>query len=117
MKITKIEIGLHQSNEGRWCQLFNILRDHRVPIPFAKDDHHYLAEAIKCEQEYFYRVDGITVKATQYEYEHVIKNPRLYYFSSALKLHHRIKKTKELGIGSGWPTSPAAPINLFALVK
>jgi hypothetical protein len=117
MNITKINIGLQQSKESKWQQLTNVLRDHRVPIPFAKDEHHYLAEAIECEQEYFYRVDGITVRATQFEYENVIKNPRLYYFSSALKLHHRIRKAKELGIGYHWPSKEAAPIHIFDLGK
>ena len=51
------------------------------------------------------------------EYENVLVNPRLYYFSSALKLHHRVKKAKELGLGKNWPSQPAAPANIFDLIK
>jgi hypothetical protein len=47
----------------------------------------------------------------------VIANPRLYYFSSALKLHHRIRKAKELRLGLDWPSGKAAPIDIFDLDK
>ena len=115
MKITQIKIGLHQLKETRWQKFLNIFHDQPIAIRFIKDANNYFAEAIEHQGEYFYRVDGITVQAEQYEYERVINNPRLYYFSSALKLHHRIRKAKELGLGYHWPTSPAAPVDIFNL--
>lgn len=95
----------------------DVFRDRYIPIAFIKDENNYLAEAIEHDGQYFYRVDGVTVQAQQYEYERVIANPRLYYFSSALKLHHRICRAKELGIGCKWPTNAAAPIDIFSLAN
>ena len=115
MKITQIKIGLLECKETRFRKFLNLFHTRYIPIRFIKDDHNYFAEAIEYQGEYFYRVDGITVQAEQYEYERVINNPRLYYFSSALKLHHRIRKAKELGLGYRWPTSPAAPVDIFNL--
>lgn len=117
MKITQIKIGLHQFNESKWKKVLDVFRDRYIPIAFIKDENNYFAEAIEYQEKYFYRVDGVTVEATQYEYEQAINNPRLYYFSSALRLHHRIRKAKELGIGIHWPTSAAAPIDIFRPVN
>ena len=115
MKITQLKIGLHQFNDSKWKKLLDVFRDRYIPISFIKDENNYFAEAIEHGGKYFYRVDGVTVEAEQYEYERVIVNPRLYYFSSALKLHHRIKKARELGMGYHWPENLAAPINIFSL--
>ena len=117
MKITQIKIGLHQFNDSKWKKLLDVFRNRYIPIRFVKDENNYFAEAIEHQGQYFYRVDGVTVEAEQYEYERAIANPRLYYFSSALKLHHRIRKAKELGIGYHWPSKEAAPINIFDLGK
>ena len=117
MKITQIKIGLHQFNDSKWKKLLDVFRDRYIPISFIKDENNYFSQAIECDGKYFYRVDGVTVQAEQYEYERVINNPRLYYFSSALKLHHRIRRAKELGLGSQWPSKPAAPLNIFELGK
>lgn len=117
MNITQLKIGLLQSNRGKWKKVLDILRDRYIPIAFIKDENNYFAEAIEHQGEYFYRVDGVTVQAERYEYERVITNPSLYYFSSALKLHHRIRKAKELGIGYHWPLSAAAPIDIFSLAN
>lgn len=113
MKITQIKVGLLQLNESKCKKALDVFRSRYIPITFIKDENNYFAEAIEYQGQYFYRVDGVTVQAEQYEYERAIANPRLYYFSSALKLHHRIKKAKELGIGIHWPTSAAAPIDIF----
>lgn len=114
MNITQLKIGLLQSNRSKWKKVLDILRDRYIPIAFIKDENNYFAEAIEHQGEYFYRVDGVTVQAERYEYERVITNPSLYYFSSALKLHHRIRKAKELGIGYHWPENAAAPIDIFS---
>ena len=117
MNITQLKIGLLQLNNSKWKKLLDVFRDRYIPIGFIKDENNYFAEAIEYQGQYFYRVDGVTVQAEQYEYARVIHNPRLYYFSSALKLHHRIRKAKELGLGLDWPKSKAAPSNIFDLDK
>jgi hypothetical protein len=117
MNITQLKIGLLQLHDSKWKKLLDVFRDRYIPISFIKDENNYFSEAIEFEGKYFYRVDGVTVEALDYEYERVIANPRLYYFSSALKLHHRIRKAKELGIGYDWPTNPAAPIDIFSLAN
>jgi hypothetical protein len=115
MNITQLKIDLLQVTASRWKKLLGIFRDRYIPTIFIKDENHYFAEAIEYQGAYFYRVDGVTVKAEQYEYERVIANPSLYYFSSALKLHLRIRKAKELRLGLDWPSGKAAPINIFHL--
>ena len=112
MNITQLKIGLLQVTGSRWKKLLGVFRDRYIPTIFIKNENYYFAEAIEYQGEYFYRVDGVTVKAEQYEYERVIANPSLYYFSSALKLHHRIRKAKELRLGLDWPSGKAAPNNI-----
>jgi len=111
MNITPLQIGLHQSNQSAIKQQWLTLRNRFVPIAFYRNEHHYLAEAIAHEGRHYYRVDGITVELEQHEYQRVIANPRLYYFSAALKLHHRIKRAKVLGLGAHWPDQLAVPLS------
>ena len=117
MKITYVEIGLKQFNDSDFKRRLICLRDRFLPLDLYQDEHNYQAVAIEYQERYFYRINGVTVKASKYEYEQALKNPRLYYFSSALKLHHRVKKARELGLGLNWPTKDAAPINVFELGK
>jgi hypothetical protein len=111
MKITPLQIGLHQSNQSTIKQQWIALRNRFVPIVFYRNEHHYIAEAIAHEGRHYYRVDGTTVELAQHEYQRVIKNPKLYYFSAALKLHQRIAQAKVLGLGAHWPDQPAAPLS------
>ena len=113
MQITQLHIGLHQSNQPTIKRQWLTLRNRFVPIVFYRNEHHYLAEAIAHEGRQYYRVDGTTVELEQHEYQRVITNPRLYYFSAALKLHHRIKRAKVLGLGAHWPDQPAALLSAF----
>ena len=108
MNITPLQIGLHQSIQSAIKRQWLTLRNRFVPITFYRNEHHYLAEAIAHEGGHYYRVDDTTVELREHEYQRVIANPRLYYFSAALKLHYRIKRAKELGLGSHWPDQPAA---------
>jgi len=117
MNIIHIKIGQHQFDDSTIKKRLIVLRDRFIPLVLYKDENNYLAEAIEYQEGYFYRINGVTVKASKYEYEQALKNPRLYYFSSALKLHHRVKKARELGLGFNWPTRDAAPINVFELGK
>ena len=117
MNITYVKIGLHQFNNSNLKKRLTSLRDRFLPIALYQDENNYLAEAIELEGQYFYRINGVTVQAEKYEYEQAIANPRLYYFSSALKLHFRVKKAKELALGLHWPEGPVAPANIFSLEK
>lgn len=117
MNITQLKIGVLQSQGSRWKKALALLRERFIPIAFIQDEKHYFAEAIEHQGRYYYRVEGVTVEASQWEYERVIANPKLYYFSSALKLQHRIRRAKELGIGYHWPTNAAAPIDIFSLAN
>jgi len=111
MLITELTVGLHQLNASRSGGYSAGSGE------FTKDTNRYIAQAIEDRGQYFYRVDGVTVRARPHEYERVIVNPVLYYFSAALKLHFRVAKAKELGLGLNWPNNPAAPVNIFELSK
>ena len=115
MKITNIRIGLHQFNESKLKKCILSLRDKCIPPIFYKDKNHYVASVIEHQGKHYYQADGVTVEAEGYECERAISNPRLYYFSSALKLHFRVCKAKELGLGLNWPLNPAAPLNVCSL--
>lgn len=115
MKITNIRIGLHHFNESIIKNGILILRDKCIPQTFYIDQNHYVASVINHQGKHFYQVDGVTVEAESYECERAIENPQLYYFSSALKLHFRICKAKELDLGSNWPLNSAAPLNVCSL--
>jgi hypothetical protein len=87
----------------------------RIARAFSGNSQYYRAEAIEHQGKYYYRALGVTVEATPYEYAKVIRNPKLYYFSAALKLHQRIARAQELGLGLDWPAKPAAPVTIFDL--
>lgn len=115
MKVTDIKIGLHQFNDSEIKKSILRLRDQYIPQAFYEDENHYLAKVIEHQGKHYYQVNGVTVEAEGYECERAIVNPSLYYFSSALKLHFRVSKAKELGLGLNWPINPAAPLNVCSL--
>ena len=82
---------------------------------FRSNSQHYQAEAIEHQGKYYYRAWGVTVEVTPHEYAKVIRNPKLFYFSAALKLHQRLARAQELGLGLDWPAKPAAPVTIFDL--
>ena len=108
MDITYIKIGLHQFSHADLIKKLTALRDRLIPIVFYQDENNYIAEAIQFHGQYFYRSKGVTIQIEEYEFEQAIHNPRLYYFSIALKLHQRIKRARELGVGLNWPEQTAA---------
>jgi hypothetical protein len=55
----------------------------------------YAAEAIEENGRHYYRVEDTTVGITKSEYDRVIGNPCLYYFSTALRLHNLIRGHKD----------------------
>ena len=64
--------------------------------PSKDDEYHYWAEAIEEGDRFYDRVNGMTGEISEYEFSNVVSNPHLYYFSTALKLHLRIKRVKTL---------------------
>ena len=95
-KITRLRIGLHSTAELRAMNHLDRLAG-KVPTSLdpPEDDNNYWAEAIEDGDKFFYRGKGSTIKIAEDEFRQVVRNPSLYYFSTALKLHHRIKKALE----------------------
>jgi hypothetical protein len=59
--------------------------------PPQTSDYQYTAIAIEEGGKFYYWAKGVSIEITAKEYEYVITNPKLYYFSTALKLDIRIK--------------------------
>lgn len=94
--VTRLRVGLHHSSDVRHANRIAREAGYPQPQPDPPDDeNNYWAEAIEDGDQFYYRVDGTTVEITQDEFLKVVCNPSLYYFTSALKLHYRIKRTKE----------------------
>jgi hypothetical protein len=55
----------------------------------------YKAEVIRDEGKYYYRIDNVILDITPLEAKRVIRNPCLYYFSTALWLHLEIQRKKD----------------------
>lgn len=62
------------------------------PSAFDMDDNNYYAIAVEDGERYYYWAKGVGLRISADEFQLVRKNPRLYYFSTALKLHCRINK-------------------------
>jgi hypothetical protein len=92
-KITRIRIGLLPFEELASQKRFDYLLGRDEVLP--DNENNYWAEAIEYGDKLYYRVNGTTVEITEYQFGKVIDNPRLYYFSTALKLHFRIKRATE----------------------
>ncbi len=90
-EVTRVRIGTHRTGDLREAN--RLAREAGKPLrrPDPPDDeNNYWADAIRIGDSYFYRVGDVVVPATEYEYQKVIANPNMYYFSSALRLHRRI---------------------------
>jgi hypothetical protein len=72
----------------------------------------YVVDLIDDEGTYFYRSNGTTIEITADEYANVLVNPRLYYFSSALKLQMRAQRASLQRLGRNWPSELAAPLGI-----
>ena len=94
--VTRLRVGTHKTADLREAN--RLAREAGRPLfrPDPPDDeHNYWADAIQRGDEFFYRVGETTVPISEHEYRMVIANPNTYYFSSALKLHYRIKHARE----------------------
>ena len=95
-EVTRVRIGTHRTGDLREAN--RLAREAGKPLrrPDPPDDEmNYWAEAIRIGGSYFYRVGDIVVPVLEYEYQNVIRNPNMYYFSSALKLHYRIQRKRD----------------------
>lgn len=59
--------------------------------PTRNSDYHYTAIAIQDNGKFYYWAKGVSIEITPTEYEYVTTNPKLYYFSTALRLHCKLK--------------------------
>lgn len=69
--------------------------------PQLSPKYEYIGIAIEDEGTYYYWARGVSLKIEQWEYELIKANPRLYYFSTALKLHFRIERQLQQGETNG----------------
>lgn len=82
-------------------QLIHVHPINPVAIGGAEyDESNYIGIAIEDAGEYFYWAKGVSLKIKEWEYRNIKANPKLYYFSTALKLHFQIKKIKEAGLSN-----------------
>ena len=77
MEIVKLSIRLIEGNYAR-------IHGHNL--------FQYNAEVMRKDGRFWYRANGVIIKITPFEARCVIRNPRLYYFSTALKLHLLVNK-------------------------
>lgn len=70
--------------------------DSSLPTPNSSDEYSYTGIAIEEKGSFYYWAKGVNLQITKDEYLYVKANPKLYYFSTALKLHLRIEKELRL---------------------
>ena len=58
-------------------------------------EYSYTGIAIEDGGRHYYWAKGVSLQITGCEYANIKLNPRLYYFSTALRLHHRIDRALE----------------------
>jgi len=79
----------------------NQKRSPAILKPQKSKEYEYIGLAIEEEGSYYYWVRGISLKINQHEYELIKANPKLYYFSTALKLHFRIERRLQAELTKG----------------
>ena len=83
MNIQLVPVKLHEDSRYRFNSVENDL-----------SNYSYTGILIADGGQYYYWAKGISFGITEGEYRNVKLNPRLYYFSTALKLHIRIDKLR-----------------------
>lgn len=63
----------------------------QISRPSNDEIFSYKSIAIEDCGKFFYWAKGVSIEIQKNEYEYVTCNPKLYYFSTALKLHKRIE--------------------------
>ena len=69
--------------------------------PQKSPEYKYIGIAIEDDGSYYYWAKGVSLKITKWEYQLIKANPKLYYFSTALKLHFRIEAKLKAGCEGG----------------
>ena len=64
--------------------------------PEKRDEFNYIGISIEDQGQCYYWAKGISIPITAREQALIRKNPKLFYFSTALKLHHRIQRLRDL---------------------
>lgn len=96
VEVTRVRVGTWRTDDLRKANQLAREAGQPQPQPDPPDDeNNYWAEAIRIGDCHFYRVGETVVPVLELEYRDAISNPNLYYFSSALKLHYRIKRWRE----------------------
>lgn len=72
------------------------LGGHDTLRPPQISEYNYTAIAIEDNGKFYYWAKGVSIEITPREYEFVTTNPKLYYFSTALRLHCRLKATQKI---------------------
>jgi hypothetical protein len=72
-----------------------------VERPPVTDEYEYTSIAIEEGGCYYYWAKGISLEISKQDYEAVKINPKLYYFSTALRLHIKIDRELLLSNYSG----------------
>lgn len=60
-----------------------------------ENNFRYFAEVFEHKRQYYYRRGRVVIEITETEYDYLIKNPYLYYFSTALKMHLAVQSEKD----------------------
>lgn len=72
-------------------ELLNIRSDN-IKSSEIQTEFDYTGIAIEDAGRYYYWAKGVSIELSQYEYQCIKTNPKIYYFSSSLKIHLRIQK-------------------------
>ena len=67
--------------------------------PQKSSEYEYVGIAIEVQGSHYYWAKGVSIRITEQEYRHIKANPKLYYFSTALKLHIRIERERSSLLG------------------
>lgn len=70
------------------------------PAERGLSQYRYTGIAIEEDGKYYYWARGISLEIADWEYFNIKLNPKLYYFSTALKLHHRIDRALEANVAT-----------------
>ena len=63
------------------------------------DKFNYIGISIEDQGQCYYWAKGISIPITAREQALIRKNPKMFYFSTILKLHHRIRILREQADG------------------
>ena len=86
MNFQLINVELHSSELSKFD-----------PAEQGLSEYQYTGIAIEDGGKHYYWAKGVSLEINQWEYANIKLNPKLYYFSKALKLHIRVDKALEAG--------------------